>query len=53
MLLAVMLGERGKEISEGAVFDKFTHATSEVGCHCRIIGDPAMIFHWSLWVAIL
>lgn len=52
MLLAVMLGEGGKEISQGVVFDKFTHATSKVGCCCTI-SDPMMMFHWSLWAAIL
>lgn len=54
MLLALKLGERGKEISQGVVFDKFTHATREMFLSVvKLLVIPAMIFHGRLWVAML
>lgn len=54
-LLALKLGERGKEISQGVVFDKFTHATSEMLflSVVKLLVIPVMMFQGSLGVAML
>lgn len=55
MLLALKLGERGKEMSQGVVFDRFTHATRETLFLSVVTLSviSAVMFQGRLWVAML